>query len=71
MLPYLVRHLGREPGPGVIHREHHADDIECGVEHPPQQAQCVAELAEALQRVVLTLNWDQHRVGGSQAVYGE
>jgi hypothetical protein len=69
--PYLVGHLRREPGPTVVHGEHHAEHIEPRIEHPAQQAERVAELPQSLQGVVLTLDRDEHGVRGGEAVHRE
>ena len=67
----LVRHLGREPRPRVIHGQYDAEYVEAGVEHPPQQAQRVPELSESLQRVVFTLDGNEDGVCCGEAVHGE
>jgi hypothetical protein len=68
VLPDLVGDLGGEPRPGVVHGEHHAEDIEPRVEHLAQEAQGAGQLPEPFERVVLALNRDEDGVGGREAV---
>jgi len=68
VLPHLIRHLGRQAGPRVVHGEHDPEQLQVRIEHPAQEFQCVAELPEPLQRVVLALDRDQHRRRRGEAV---
>ena len=71
MLPHLVRHLGGEAGPYVVHRQHDPQHPKLRVQHLPEQVQGVAELAQTFEGIVLALNRYQHRVGRRQAVHGQ
>ena len=71
MLPHLVRHLGRQAGACIVHRQHHPQHLEFRVQHPPQQVEGVPELTQAFEGVVLALDWDEHGVRRRQAVHGQ
>ena len=64
-------HLIREIGSTVEHGQRHAEDLQSGVHaalHSPQGAH---QIAQTLQRVILTLDGDQNAFCGGQAVQGQ
>lgn len=71
MPPHLIRHLGRQPRPGVEHRQHHPEHLEPRVQRPRHQVQRSPQLTQPLERVVLTLDRHDHRLRRGQAVDGE
>ena len=71
MPPHLLCHLGGEVGPSVIHGQDHAEDFQRGVQLPLHRPHGCHQIAEALQRVIFTLNRDQNAVAGTQSVQGQ
>ena len=71
VLADLALDLLGEPGPGVVHREHDAADVERRVEVRLHQRDVAQQLTETLERVVLALDRDDHVVGRGQAVDGQ
>ncbi len=67
----LVRDLGGEVGAGVEHREHDARDREVRVEVVADEVDGGDQLRQALQRVVLALDGDQHGVRAGERVDGQ
>lgn len=68
MPAHLVRHLGRQPGPGVVHRQRHAEYVQGRVEHAPDQIQRLAELSKPFEGVILALDGNQDGIRGGEAV---
>src|SRR5256712_12713891 len=65
---HLVANLEREARPAVEHREHDPQDIETRVEllsHEPHGL--LEEMGQPLERVELTLEWDEDAIGGHQS----
>ena len=69
--PHLVGHLGGEPGPRVVHGQQDRRHVQLRVEVRPDEIDVAQQLAEALQRVVLALDRDEHFRRGDQRVDGE
>jgi hypothetical protein len=67
----LVSDLRGEAGPRVIHCEDDAERAEGRVEHLPHELQSAPELAQPIERVVLTLDRYKNAIGRRQRVYGE
>ena len=67
----LVRHLLREIEPRVVHREKDAIDREGWVEVSLHEFHGIEELRQALERVVLALDRNEHAVGGREHVEGQ
>src|SRR5216684_3215971 len=66
---HLVANLEREARPAVEHREHDPQDVETRVEllsHEPHGL--LEEMGQPLERVELTLEWDEDAIGCYQSV---
>ena len=57
-----------QPGTPVVHGQQDRGDLELRVEVLPDQVDVVDQLVQALQRVVLALDRDQHLLRGDQRV---
>ena len=64
----LLRHLHREVGARVVHREQHALQLDAGVQRALDDAHGVEQVAQALQRKILRLHRHQQRVRRAQGV---
>src|SRR5690606_1187921 len=53
---------------GVVHHEHHRAELEAGVQVALHELDVAQELPQALQRVVLALDGNEHLAGGGEAV---
>ncbi len=67
----LARHLFREVETRIEHREQHALDGETRIVVLLHEPHGVEQFREALERVVLALNGNQHRVGRGEHVQRE
>jgi hypothetical protein len=67
----LVGDLRGEAGPRVIHCEDDAERAEGRVEHLPHEIQSAPELAQPIERVVLTLDRYENAIGRGQRVHSE
>ncbi len=67
--PDLGGDLGRQVRPCVEHRQHDTGDRQLGVEVVAHEVDRRDQLREALERVVLALDRDQHRVRAGQRVH--
>lgn len=70
-LTHLIGYLAGEPRPPIEHRQDDAEDLQPRVEHSTDQVEGVAELAQSLQGVELTLDRDDDRLGRGEAVHRE
>src|SRR5271157_5162540 len=66
--PQVVGYLPRERGSLIIHRQDDPLDLERWIQVPPNAHQGVEEFGDTLERQVLTLNRNQHRIRGDQRV---
>jgi hypothetical protein len=69
--PHLIGHLGGQAGAGVEHRQHDPEYVEPRIQRARHQVERAPELAEPLERVVLTLDGDDDGVRRGEAVDGE
>ena len=67
----LVEHVAREIGPAVVERRQEAEDLQALVQLEPDRVDDLDEVRQALHRVVLRLDRDDHAVRGDQAVDGQ
>ena len=65
---HVVGHIGGEAGPAVVHGQQHGGDVQSRIEVDPDQLRGVQQLLDALERVVLALDREQHLFGGHQRV---
>jgi hypothetical protein len=68
---HLRGDIGRERGPAVVHRQQHAGQAQARVEVVADEIDRREQLAQALQRVVLALDRNEHAVGRGERVDGE
>src|SRR3989304_713904 len=71
VLAHFIRHLFRKIVPAVIHGEKHAFYDESRIQVLFDKLDGVHESGQALERVILALNRDQHAVGRGQRVNGK
>jgi len=71
MPPHFIGDFGREPSPRIEHGQHNPQYLQARVQHLRHQAQCLAKLAQPLERVVLALDGDDHRLRGGETVHRE
>jgi len=69
MLPKALGDLFRQFGPGVIHREQDAEDIEGGIEAAANQRQGLYQLGQAGQGVIFALNGNYDALRRGQGIY--
>ena len=69
--PHVLDHLVRQASALVVHGEHHAVDLELGVEPHPDLLDRAQELGQALEREELALQRHQHGVGSGERVNGQ
>src|SRR5437867_8950751 len=69
--PYFLHHLARQVGALVEHRQEDSFHLESRIQRPADSLQGIDELRDSLERQVLTLNWNQDRVGGNEGVEGQ
>ena len=67
----LLRHLEGQVGPPVVHRQHHALQLQGGVEPLLRQPDGIQQIAQPLQGVILALDGNQQGVGGAQPIQGQ
>ena len=70
-LAHVARDLLPQVRPLVVHRQQHALDVEGRVEHGAHAPERADEIGEALEREVLAVQRNQHRVGGDERVERE
>jgi hypothetical protein len=68
---HLVRHLVGQLGAPVVHGQQDRRHVQRRVQVGPHQFDVGQQLAQALQRVVLALDRDEHLVTGDQGVHRE
>ena len=64
----LVEHVAREVRPAVVERRQQAEDPEVAVQLHPDHVDDLDEVVQALHRVVLRLDRDDHAVRRDEAV---
>src|SRR3954451_22466956 len=69
--PELIEHVLREVGAGVIEGGEQAEDPEVVVQLEPDRVDDLHQVVEALHRVELRLDRDDHAVRGDEPVDGE
>ena len=67
----LGRHLLRQVGALIEHREHHALNFQLGIEAAPNALNRIQKLTDALERKVLRLHRNKDRVGCHKRVQRE
>ena len=67
----LVEHVAREVGPAVVERRQQPEDAEVAVELEADRGDDLDEVGQALHRVVLRLDRDDHPVRRDEPVDGQ
>ena len=67
----LVEHVARQVGPAVEERRQQAEDPQVAIQLQADRVDDLDEIGEALHRVVLRLDRDDHAVRGDEAVDGQ
>ena len=68
---HLVVYLVGQPETAVIHRQQESFDFQSWIQFALDNLNGVEQFADALQSEVLTLYWDDHRVGCRQGIDGD
>ena len=68
VLPHLLDHLGRQPGPAVVHREENRTHPQVRVQVLGNQVDRAKQLGDTLEGVVLALDRQQELTGSNQGV---